>query len=224
MKSCIFAHFGVISLVYLFVCMYISYKEHNRLTKETFLIVSDVGVNIFPALRGIPFGTTNMNLRSCILNRHKMRQSQIATNQESLRSHFVIMAVTAKTESNYTEIVFGILGRVPMFTFDMDMKSFIFADSGVISLVHLFVCISVIMTINDVPRKLSWKGLPSMWTCFQYLGVHHRALLTSIWDVVFWTVTICTSHELRQVRNSYRRNLWFVVICDQDCALANSVK
>ena len=31
-KSCIFAHFGVISLLYLFVCMYISYKAHNRCT------------------------------------------------------------------------------------------------------------------------------------------------------------------------------------------------
>ena len=40
MKSCIFTHFGVISMVYLFVCMYISYKAaHNRCTQETFLKV-----------------------------------------------------------------------------------------------------------------------------------------------------------------------------------------
>ena len=90
MKSCIFANFGVISLLYLFVCMYISYKALNRFTKETLLIVSHVDVNMFPALRSIPSGTTDMNLRSCILNRHKMRQSQIATNHESLPSHFVI--------------------------------------------------------------------------------------------------------------------------------------
>ena len=139
-------------------------------------------------------------------------------------SQFVIKAVTAQTESNNTENVLWVLGRLPMFTFDMKMKSFIFADSGVISLVHLFVCKSVIMTINDIPRKLSWKGLLSMWTCFLYLGVHHRALLASICEVVFWTVTICDSHRLRQVRNYYRRNLWFVAIRDQDCAVANSVK
>ena len=78
MKSCIFAHFGAISLLYLFVCMYISYKAHNRFTKET-LIVSDVDVNMFPAMRSIPSCNTDMNLRSGILNRHKMRQSQIAT-------------------------------------------------------------------------------------------------------------------------------------------------
>ena len=90
MKSCIFAHFGVISLLYLLVCMYINYKAHNRFTKETFLIVLDVNVNMIPALRSIPSRTTDMNLRSCILNRHKMPQSQIATNQESLQSHFVI--------------------------------------------------------------------------------------------------------------------------------------
>ena len=86
MKSCIFSHSGIISLVYLFVCMYISYKAHNRCTKETFLIGSDVDVNIFSALRSIPSGTIDINLKSCILNRHKLRQSQIAT----LSSQFVI--------------------------------------------------------------------------------------------------------------------------------------
>ena len=45
MKSCIF---GVNSLLYLFLCMYTSYKAHNRFTKETFLIVSDVDMNMFP--------------------------------------------------------------------------------------------------------------------------------------------------------------------------------
>ena len=86
MKSCIFAHSGINSLVYLFVCMYISYKAHNRCTKETCLIGSDVDVNIFSALRSIPSGTIDINLKSCILNRHKLRQSQIAT----LSSQFVI--------------------------------------------------------------------------------------------------------------------------------------
>ena len=95
MKSFIFAHFGVISLLYLFVyiSVYISYKTHNRFTKETILIVSDVDVYMFPALRSIPSCTTDMSLRSCILNRHKMRQSQIATIQESLPSHFVICRI-----------------------------------------------------------------------------------------------------------------------------------
>ena len=74
MKSFIFAHLGIISLLYLFVCMYISYKAHNRFTKEALLIVSDVDVYMFPVLRSIPSCTTDMNLRSCILNRHKMRQ------------------------------------------------------------------------------------------------------------------------------------------------------
>ena len=86
MKTYISAHSGVISLVYLFVCMFISYKAHNRCTKETFLIGSDVAVNIFSALRSIPSGTIDINLKSCILNRHKLRQSQIATQP----SQFVI--------------------------------------------------------------------------------------------------------------------------------------
>ena len=89
-KSCIFSHFGVISLLYLFVCMNISYKAHNQCTKETFLLGSDVDEYMFSALRSIPSVTIDINLRSCMLKRHKMRQSQIATNQESLPSQFVI--------------------------------------------------------------------------------------------------------------------------------------
>ena len=73
-------------------------------------------------------------------------------------SQFVIMAVTWHIDSNNTVSVLWVLGRVPMFTFDMNMKSFTFADSGVISLVHLFVSISVIKPIIDVQRKTSWYG------------------------------------------------------------------
>ena len=40
---------------------------------------SDVDVNIFSALRSIPYGTIDIILKSCILNRHKLRQLQIAT-------------------------------------------------------------------------------------------------------------------------------------------------
>ena len=129
--------------------MYISYEAHNLFAKETLLIVSDVDVNMFPALSSIPSCTTDMNLRSCILNRHKMRQSHIATISGILvvafcdLSHFVIMAVTAQTESNNTENVFWVLGRVPMFTFDMNMKSFIFAYFGVISLLYLILCMYI---------------------------------------------------------------------------------
>ena len=86
MKAYILAHSGVISLVYLFACMYISFKADNRCSKETFLIGFDVDVNIFSALRSILYGTIDINLKSCILNRYKLRQSQIAT----LSSQFVI--------------------------------------------------------------------------------------------------------------------------------------
>ena len=49
------------------------------------------------------------------------------------------MAVTVQNESNNTENVFWVLGRVPGFTFDMNMKSCIFAHFDVISLVYLFM-------------------------------------------------------------------------------------
>ena len=163
MKSFIFAHFGVISLLYLFVCMYISFKSHNRFTKETLLIVSDVDVYIFPVLRSIPSCTTDMNLRSCILNRHKMRQSQIATIQESLPSHFVICRIlwswpwrhklspiTLKTCSGY-------LGEYPCSLLTWIGKvSFL----PILALFHCYiclcVCISVIKPIIDLQRKPYW--------------------------------------------------------------------
>ena len=130
------------------------------------------------------------------------------------------MAVTWHIDSNNTVSVLWVLGRVPMFTFDMNMKSFIFADSGVISLVHLCVSISVIKPIIDVQRKPTWEGPMLMWTSFLQLGVYLMAQLTSIWKVVFWTVTNCDSHKLRH----YRRNLWFVAICDQSRDGANWVQ
>ena len=90
---------------------------------------------------------------------HKLRQITNCDGSVAIcdLSQFVIKAVTAQTESNNIENVFCVLGRVPMFTFDMNMKTYIFADSGVISLVYLLcVCISVIKPIIDVQRKPSW--------------------------------------------------------------------
>ena len=163
MKSFIFAHFGVISLLYLFVCMYISYKAHNRLTTETLLIVSDVDVCMFPALSSIPSYTTDMNLRSWILNRHKMRQSQIATIQESLPSYFVICRIlwlwpwrpklspiTLKTFSGY-------LGEYPCSLLTWIWKvSFLPILALFYCYICLCVCISVLNPIIELQRKPHW--------------------------------------------------------------------
>ena len=221
MKSFIFAHFGVISLLYLFVCMYISYNVHNRFAKETLLILSDVGVYMFPVLRSIPSCTTDMDLRSCIFIRHKMRQSQIATIQESLPSHFVICRIlwswpwrhkmspiTLKTCSGY-------LGEYPGSLLTWIWKvSFL----PILALFHCYiclcVCISVIMSIIDLQRKPCWYCRTSVCTCFLYWGVYPLPLRTWIWEVAFWTVTKCDSNKLRQFRNPCRRILWFVAFCD----------
>ena len=183
MKSFIFAHFGIISLLYLFVCMYISYKAHNRFTKEALLIVSDVDVYMFPVLRSIPSCTTDMDLRSCILNRHKMRQSQIATIQESLPSHFVICRILWSWPWRHTlspitlKTCSGYLGENPGSLLTSIWKV---AFLPILVLFHwyicLCVCLSVIKLMIDVPRKPCWKGPILMWTCFLHLGVHPRLL------------------------------------------------
>ena len=162
-KVSFFAHFGVISLLYLFVCMYISYKAHNRFTKETLLIVSDVDVYMFPALRSIPSCNTDMNLRSCILNRHKMRQSQIATIQESFPSHFVICRILwswpwrHKLSPITLKTCSGHLGEYPCSLLTWIWKvSFL----PILALFHCYiwlcVCISVIKPIIDLQRKPYW--------------------------------------------------------------------
>ena len=200
-------------------------------------------------LRSTPSNTIDTNLRSCVLNRHKLRQSQIVTNQESLPSQFVIRrnlwsrpwrhklspitlktcsvylgeypcslltwiwkfaflqtcfmhlgeyprllwnlseklcfepsqiatvtncdtfvaicdllqfvieAVTGQTQSNNTENVFWVLGRVPRFTFYMNMKSCIFTHFGVISLVYLFVCMYISYKAhNRCTQETLFKG------------------------------------------------------------------
>ena len=70
--------------------MYISYNDHKRCTKETFLKGSAVYVNSFSVLGSTQSGTIDINLRSCVLNRHNLQQSQIATSQEFLPLQFVI--------------------------------------------------------------------------------------------------------------------------------------
>ena len=141
------------------VLMYITYKAHNRCTKETFLIGSDVDVNIFSAHRSTPSGTIDINVRSCILNRHKLRQSQIAT----LSSQFVIcrnlwsrpwrgilIPITLKTCSGYLgEYPCSLLTWIPKVSF-----------LPILALFHCYiclcVCISVIHAIIDLQRRPYW--------------------------------------------------------------------
>ena len=132
MKNCIFIHFGVISLVYLFVCMYISYKAHNQCTQETFLKGSDFDVIMFSALRSIPSVTMKSiwevvfwTITNC--DSHKFRQFRNPCHR-NLWFVPIFLAITAQTESNNTEYMFWVLGRVPRFTFYRNMKSCIFTQ------------------------------------------------------------------------------------------------
>ena len=156
------------------MCLYISYKAHNQFTKETLLIKSDVDVYMIPALRSIPSCTTDMNLKSCILNRHKMRQSQIATIQESLPSHFMICRILwswpwwHKLSLIKLKTCSGYLGEYPGSLLRWIWK---IAFLPILVLFHwyicLCVCVSVVKLKIDVPRNTSWKGPMLMWTCFR---------------------------------------------------------
>ena len=123
-------------------------------------------------------------------------------------SQFVIKAVTAQTESNNTENVFWVLGRVPRFTFDINMKSCIFAHFAVFSGVYLFVCISVVIPIIDVPRIPHWKGPMSMWTCFLHLWVYPMLLWNLSEKFCFEPSQIAT------ITNCDNSGIPAVAICD----------
>ena len=120
MKRCILP---LLVLFHWYICL--CYNAHKRCTKENTLKLSDVCVNVFSVLGRIPSGTIYVSLR--------MPAVAICD-----LSQFVIKALKWHIDSNYTKKVLWVLGRVPIFTFDIIIKSFIFADSGVISLVHLF--------------------------------------------------------------------------------------
>ena len=86
----------------------------------------------------------------------------------------------AQTESNNTENEFVVFGRVPMFTFDMNMKSCIFAHFWC-----YFTGISVCMYIRYNVHKRCIKETSLTWSdvyvnVFRYIGVYRWILLTSI--------------------------------------------
>ena len=204
-----------------FVCMYISYKAHNRCTQETFLKGSDFDVNMFSALRSIP-SVTMKPIWQVVFEPSQIATVTICDNSGIPAvaicdlSQFVIKAVTAQTESNNTEIVFWVLGRVQRFTFDMNMKSCIFTHFGVISLVYMFMCMFIrYKAHNRWTQETFLKGSVVDVNMFSALRSIPSFTMKSIWEVVFWTVTNCDSHKLRQFRNPCRHNLWFVAICDQ---------
>ena len=166
--------------------MYISYQIHKWCKKETFLALSYECVNVFSELWSIPSVCYEIYLRSCVLNRHKLRQSHIATIQESLPLQFVIYRnllsrpwrhilspITLKTCSVHLEEYPG--------SFLTSIWKFVFLP--ILVLFHWYicwcVCISVIKLIIVVPRKPSWKGPILMWTCFLNLGAYPR----SLWNI-----------------------------------------
>ena len=71
----------------------------------------------------------------------KLQQSQIATTQKTLPSQFVILSLFVihafgwEMESNHTKITCSLyLGRVPLYTFDMNMSSWVFIHFCIICL------------------------------------------------------------------------------------------
>ena len=101
--------------------MYIGYKAHNRFTKETLQIMSNVDVKV----------SCNEEYTLCHYEHEYEKlyfepsQNGTVTNYDKSGilavafcdlSQFVIMAVTAQTEFNNTENVFWVLGRVPIFS------------------------------------------------------------------------------------------------------------
>ena len=164
-----------------------------------------------PCTEEYTLGYYEIYLRSCVLNRHKLRQSQIAT----LSSQFVFCRnlssrpwrhkrspITLKTYPGY-------LGKYPGSFFTWTWKV-VFLPILVLFhwLICLCVCISVIKPIIDVTRKPSWKGPILMWTCFMHLGVYPRLLWNLSEKLCFEPSQIAT------VTNCDNSGIPAVAICD----------
>ena len=139
--------------------MYILYKILKWCKKETFLELSYEYVNVFSVLRSIPSGSIDINLKSSVMNRHKLRQSEMAT----LPSQFVICRnlwlkpwrhklspITLKMCSVY-------LVEYPGLLF-IGVWKVVFLPIFVLFhwYICLCVCISVIKPIIHVPRVRCW--------------------------------------------------------------------
>ena len=112
-------------------------------------------------------------------------------------SQIVIKALMWHIDSNNTENVFWVLGRVARFTFDMNMKSCIFAHFAVISLVYMFMCMFISYKAhNRCNQETFLKGSDVDVNMFSALRSIPSVSMKSIWEVVFWTVTNCDSHKL----------------------------
>ena len=135
-------------------------------------------------------------------------KSQIATAGIPELSQFVIKVLTLHIDSNNTKNVFCVLGRVPMFTFDMNMETHIFAHSGVISLrIYVlnrhnlqqseiatsqeFLPSQIVFCRNLWPRLC--RGKLSQITfkmCSVYLGEYPSSVLKGIWEVEYWPIFV----------------------------------
>ena len=109
------------------VCVYISYNAHERCSKETSFKWSDVYVNLFCTEEYTKAYYWNQSEKLCF------EPSQIATVTNCDKSgiftvaicnlpQFVIKTVPWQTQSSNIENVFCVLGRLPVFSFDMNLR------------------------------------------------------------------------------------------------------
>ena len=111
-----------------FWCYFTGYKVRKRCSKETFLKWSDVYVNVYSVLRSIPSGTIdNQSEKLCfessqIATVTNCDKSGISTVAICDLSQFVTKTVLWQIQSNNIENVFCIRRRVPMLTFDRNLR------------------------------------------------------------------------------------------------------
>ena len=204
----IFTYFGVISRVYLFVCMYISYKAHNRCTQETFLKGSDFDVNMFSALRNIPSVTmksiwevvfrTVTNCDSHKLRHYRRNLLFVAICDQSrdganwVQKHWKrVLCTWESTHVHFCPFWCYFTGTHVFMYFRYNTHKRCTTENA---LKWSDVYANVFSVLESTPSGTIDIDLSSC-----VLNRHKN----------------CDSHKLRQIRNPCRRNLWFVAICDQ---------
>ena len=193
MKSCIFAHFGIISLLYLFVCMDTSYKAHKgnlldsirRRCKHVSCTEEYTLLHYGNESEKLHFEPSqNVTVTTC-------DKSGILVVAFCDLSNFVIIAVTAQTVSNNTGNVFWVLGRVPMLIFDRNLRGWVLTHCLIIC--HLYC---ILFAKHEVPEWTSGMYLITLKKCSRYLGYYCCKLLTSFWDFGFEPLLNCLSAQI----------------------------
>ena len=153
--------------------------------------------------------TIDTNLWSCVLNRHNLRQSQIATSQEILPSQFVIC------RNSWPRLCRGKFSQLTLKMCSVylgEYPSSVLTGIWEVEYWPIFVLNAICIVYNS-PNMRCRNEHPDCNLLHRYFGYHCCKLLTSFSDFVFWAIT-----KLYECPNNlYINSLMLLTPCKDRC-------